>query len=59
MLAASGYKAGEAVSAESMSAIMFLIAGVPVIFHGISLVLLMMFKLTSEQARAVEQPSLN
>ena len=42
-----------------MSAIMFLIAGVPVIFHGISLVLLMMFKLTSEQARAVEQPSLN
>lgn len=59
VLAASGYKAGEAVSTESMSAIMFLIAGVPVIFHGISLVLLMMFKLTSEQARAVEQPSLN
>lgn len=48
VLSASGYKAGEAVNPETMKAILFLIAGVPAIFHGISLVLLMMFKLESE-----------
>lgn len=48
VLSASGYKAGEAVSPETMKAILFLIAGVPAIFHGISLILLMMFKLESE-----------
>ncbi|MFV0264125.1 MAG: glycoside-pentoside-hexuronide (GPH):cation symporter [Kluyvera sp.] len=59
VLAASGYKAGEAVTPEAMRAIMLLIAGVPVLFHAISLGLLMMFKLKSAQPEAVEQPSLN
>ncbi len=48
VLAASGYKAGQAITAETMSAILFLIAGVPAIFHGISLGLLMMFKLDDQ-----------
>ena len=48
VLAASGYKAGQAVTPETMSAILFLIAGVPAIFHGISLGLLMMFKLDDQ-----------
>lgn len=48
VLAASGYKAGQVVTPETMSAILFLIAGVPAIFHGISLGLLMMFKLDDQ-----------
>lgn len=50
VLAASGYKAGQAVTEETMSAILFLIAGVPAIFHGMSLGLLMMFKLDDQPA---------
>lgn len=57
VLSLSGYKAGEAVSSETMTAIMFLIAGIPAIFHAISLGLLMMFKLDDKvsagQAEAV------
>lgn len=57
VLSLSGYKAGEAVSSETMTAIMFLIAGIPAIFHVISLGLLMMFKLDDKvsagQAEAV------
>ncbi len=48
VLSASGYKAGEAVTPEAMKAILFLIAGVPAIFHAISLGLLMMFNLERE-----------
>lgn len=51
VLSSSGYKAGEPVSHETISAILFLIAGIPAIFHGLSLGLLMVFKL-DDQSKA-------
>lgn len=45
VLSLSGYQAGQPVSEQTMSAIIFLIAGVPAIFHGIGVILLMFFSL--------------
>lgn len=60
VLSLSGYKAGAPISEETMSAIIFLIAGVPAIFHGIGVVLLMFFSLDdkkpSQQPHPTEQP---
>lgn len=54
VLSATGYQAGQAVSAESMKAILFLIAGVPAIFHAITYGLLLMFKLDDTKVPMVE-----
>ncbi|QGY32648.1 glycoside-pentoside-hexuronide (GPH):cation symporter [Pantoea cypripedii] len=52
VLSLSGYHAGAAVSPQTMSAIIFLIAGVPAIFHGISLLLIMFLSLEDNSAAA-------
>ncbi|RLM09138.1 hypothetical protein BIY27_16245 [Gibbsiella quercinecans] len=49
VLSASGYQAGQAVSEDSMQAILWLIAGVPAIFHLITFGLLFMFKLDDKK----------
>jgi len=50
VLSMSGYHAGAAITPEILKGIIFLIAGVPAIFHGISIVLLMFFNLDDSQA---------
>lgn len=50
VLSMSGYHAGVAITPEILKGIIFLIAGVPAIFHGISLVLIMFFNLDDSQA---------
>lgn len=58
ILSMSGYHAGVAITPEILKGIIFLIAGVPAIFHGISVVLLMFFNLDDSQAAQapVSQP---
>lgn len=51
VLSLSGYHAGSAISGQTMSAIIFLIAGVPAIFHGISVLLLMFFSLEDKASQ--------
>ncbi|MEJ4047216.1 MFS transporter [Erwinia sp. SLM-02] len=50
VLSMSGYHAGVAITPEILKGIIFLIAGVPALFHGISLVLIMFFNLDDRQA---------
>ncbi|MBK0031326.1 MFS transporter [Erwinia sp. S43] len=58
ILSMSGYHADVAITPEILKGIIFLIAGVPAIFHGISVVLLMFFNLDDSQAAQapVSQP---
>jgi GPH family glycoside/pentoside/hexuronide:cation symporter len=58
VLSLSGYHAGGTVSPQTLNAIIFLIAGVPAIFHGISFILLMYFNLNDKKT-AVTRPSLS
>lgn len=50
VLSMSGYHAGVAITPEILKGIIFLIADVPAIFHGISLVLIMFFNLDDSQS---------
>lgn len=54
VLAASGYQAGQEVSSDSLHAIIFLIAGVPAIFHALSYGLLLFFKLGENKRQMTE-----
>lgn len=58
ILSLSGYHGGTAVSAKTVEYILFLVAGVPFIFHLITIVLLYFFKLEDTSSPAVTPASL-
>ncbi len=53
VLAANGYKAGTVMPAHTLSAILFLIAAVPAIFHGVSFFLLTLFSIDEKKSEEI------